>query len=210
MPYPAWLRPSAKGYGKPYPYMTGEETMKKDEKQKQVEALRDELARAKSVLLSGFEGLTVAQDTDLRGKVAKAGAKYRVVKNSLIERASQGSALESVASKLRGTTSLAYTQSDPVGLAKIITAYAKENPVLVFKTGIVEGRVVSLADLNALASLPSREALLSKVLYLVKSPAQKVASALAGMARSLVCVIQQGVKEKKFSEGMAPSGITNP
>jgi len=210
LPYPAWLRPSAKGYGKPYPYMTGEETMKKDEKQKQVEALRDELARAKSVLLSGFEGLTVAQDTDLRGKVAKAGAKYRVVKNSLIERASQGSALESVASKLRGTTSLAYTQSDPVGLAKIITAYAKENPVLVFKTGIVEGRVVSLADLNALASLPSREALLSKVLYLVKSPAQKVASALAGMARSLVCVIQQGVKEKKFSEGMAPSGITNP
>jgi len=172
--------------------------MKKDEKQKQAEALRDELAKAKSVLLSGFEGLTVAQDTDLRGKVASAGAKYRVVKNSLIERASQGSALESVASKLRGTTSLAYTHSDPVGLAKIITAYAKENPVLVFKTGVVEGRVVSMADLNALASLPSREALLSKVLYLVKSPAQRAASALAGVARSLVYVIQQGVQQNRF------------
>jgi large subunit ribosomal protein L10 len=183
--------------------------MKKDEKQKQVEALRDELAKAKSVLLSGFEGLKVAQDADLRGKVAKAGAKYRVVKNSLIERASQGSALESVAGKLRGTTSLAYTHSDPVGLAKIITAYAKENPVLVFKTGVVEGRVVSLADLNALASLPSREALLSKVLYLVKSPAQSAASALAGVARGLVCVIQQGVKEKKFSENAA-NPVTRP
>jgi len=175
--------------------------MKKDEKQKQAEALRDELAKAKSVLLSGFEGLTVAQDADLRGKIAKAGAKYRVVKNSLIERASQGSALESVASKLRGTTSLAYTDSDPLGLARIITAYAKENPVLVFKAGVVEGRVVSMADLNALASLPSREALLSKVLYLIKAPAQNAASALAGVARSLVSVIQEGVKEKKFSGG---------
>jgi len=182
--------------------------MKKDEKQKQTEALRAELAKAMSVLLSGFEGLTVAQDTDLRGKVAKVGGKYRVVKNSLIERAFQGSALESVASKLRGTTSLAYTHTDPVGLAKIMAAYAKENPVLVFKTGVVEGRVVSMAELNALASLPSRETLLSKVLYLVKSPAQNAASALAGVARSLVYVIQQGVKEKRFSEGVAPGGIT--
>jgi large subunit ribosomal protein L10 len=172
--------------------------MKKDDKQKQAEELREELAKAKSVLLSGFEGLTVAQDTDLRGRVAKVGAKYRVVKNSLIERATQGSALESVTSRLRGTTSLAYTHSDPVGLAKIITAYAKENPVLVFKTGVVEGRVVSMADLNALANLPSREALLSKVLYLIKSPAQSAASALAGVARSLVYVIQQGVKENRF------------
>jgi large subunit ribosomal protein L10 len=182
--------------------------MKKDEKQKQAEVLRDELAKAKSVLMSGFEGLTVAQDTDLRSRVAKVGAKYRVVKNSLIERASQGSPLEPVTRDLRGTTSLAYTESDPVGLAKIMTAYAKENPILVFKSGVVEGRVVSLADLNALANLPSREALLSKVLYLVRSPAQGVASALAGVARGLVCVIEQGVKEKKFSESAGPQGIT--
>ncbi len=175
--------------------------MKKDEKQKQAEALREELAKAKGVVLSGFEGITVAQDTDLRGKVAKAGAKYRVVKNSLIERAAQGTPIEPVAKKVRGTTSLAYTDSDPVGLAKIITAYAKENPILVFKTGVVEGRVVSMADLNALASLPSREMLLSKVLFLIKSPAQRVASTLAGVARNLAYVIQQGVQEKKFSEG---------
>jgi large subunit ribosomal protein L10 len=184
--------------------------MKKDEKQKQAEALRDELAKAKSVLLSGFEGITVAQDTDLRAKMAKAGAKYRVLKNSLIERACQGTSLESVAGKLRGTTSLAYTNSDPVSLARIITAYAKENPVLIFKTGVVEGRVVLMADLTALASLPSRETLLSKVLYLIKLPAQGTASALAGVARSLAYVLQQGVKEKKFSEGAAPSSVATP
>jgi large subunit ribosomal protein L10 len=172
--------------------------MKKDEKQKQAEALREELAKAKGVLLSGFEGITVAQDTDLRGKVAKAGAKYRVVKNSLIERAAQGTPMEPLAKKLRGTTSLAYTGTDPVGLAKVITSYAKENPILVFKAGVVEGRVVSMADINALASLPSREMLLSKVLFLIKSPAQRAASTLAGVARNLAQVIQQGVQENRF------------
>jgi large subunit ribosomal protein L10 len=179
--------------------------MKKDEKQ-QAEALREELAKAKGLLLSGFEGITVAQDTDLRGKVAKAGAKYRVVKNSLIERAAQGTAIEPLAKKLRGTTSLAYTQTDPVGLAKVITSYAKENPILVFKTGMVEGRVISMVDLNALASLPSREMLLSQVLFLIKSPAQRAASALAGAGRNLAYVIQQGVQERKFAEGVEASG----
>lgn len=175
--------------------------MKKDEKQKKVERLREELTKAKTVLLSGFEGITVAQDTDLRTRVAKAGAKYQVVKNSLIERAAQGTSMEPAAKRLQGTTSLAYTDSDPVALAKAVTTYAKENPILVFKTGMVEGRVISMGELNALASLPSRETLLSKALYLIKAPAQRTASTLAGVARNLAYVIQQGVQEKKFSQG---------
>ena len=81
-----------------------------------------------------------------------------------------------------------------------MTEYAKENPLLVFKSGVVEGRVVSLADLNALATLPSKEQLYSKVLFLINSPAQRVASTLSGVARNLAYVIQQGVKEKKFQE----------
>lgn len=174
--------------------------MKKDEKQKQAEALRQELAKARSVFLSGFEGLHVAEDTRLRRQIAKLGANYKVVKNSLIERAAPGTSVELVAKKLRGTTSLAYTDSSPVELAKILIAYAKENPALVFKAGVVEGRVVSLADLNAIATLPPLESLQSKILFLVNSPAQRVASALAGVARNLAVVIQQGVKEKKFSE----------
>jgi len=175
--------------------------MKKEEKQKQAEALRRELERAKGVLLSGFEGLTVAQDTQLRDRIAKAGGKYRVVKNSLIERAAQGTPVAPVAQKLRGTTSLAFTETDPVAMAKIITAYAKENPALVFKTGVVEGRVVALADLALITSLPSREALFSKVLFLINAPAQRLASTVAGVARNLAYVIQQGVQEKRFKEG---------
>ena len=177
--------------------------MKREEKQKKAEELHGELGKAKGVLLSSFEGLTVAQDTTLRVRIAKAGGKHRVVKNSLIERAAEGTPVEPVAQKLRGTTALTYTESDPVTLAKIITAYAKENPALVFKTGVVEGRVISMADLAALSSLPSREALFSKVLFLINSPGQRLASVMAGVARNLVVVIQQGVEQKKFKDAAA-------
>jgi large subunit ribosomal protein L7/L12 len=174
--------------------------MTRDEKQNHAKALHQTLEKARAVILSGFEGITVAQDAELRRKITQAGARYQVMKNSLIERASQGTAAEPVAKKLRGTTSLAYTEADPVALAKALTAYSKENPVLVFRAGVVEGRVVSLADLGAVASLPSREALFSKVLYLVNSPAQRLASVLSAVARKLAYVIQQGAKENKFKE----------
>lgn len=177
--------------------------MKKEDKEKQAEALRQELANANTVLFSGFEGLTVAQDSDLRSKISKTGARYKVVKNTTIERAAKGTPAEPATRNLRGTTSLAYGQTDPVALAKIITAYAKENPALVFKIGVVEGRVIALADLASIATLPSREALFSKVLFLLNSPAQRLASTLAGVARNLAYVIQQGVTEKKFKEEAA-------
>jgi large subunit ribosomal protein L10 len=173
--------------------------MNKGEKRQKAEALHQELEKSRTVILSGFEGITVAQDFDLRRRVARIGAKYKVVKNSLIERASQGTPLEPATKELSGTTSLAYAQEDSVALAKVLTAYARENPLLKFKSGVVEGRVVSLVDLNALATLPSKEQLFSKVLFLIKSPAQRVASTLSGVARNLAYVIQQGVKESKFS-----------
>ncbi|MBZ5514364.1 MAG: 50S ribosomal protein L10 [Acidobacteriia bacterium] len=174
--------------------------MKREDKQKQAEALHAELERARTVILSGFEGITVAQDTELRRKVASTGGRYEVVKNTLVERAAKGTPVEAVAAKLRGTTSLAYTTTDPVALAKTLTAYAKENPKLVFKAGVVEGRVVALKDLEAIASLPAREALLAKVLFLLNSPAQRLAGAFSAVARNLAFVVQQGVKENKFKE----------
>jgi large subunit ribosomal protein L10 len=174
--------------------------MNKDEKRQKAEALHQELEKSRTVILAGFEGITVAQDFELRRKIAQVGAKYKVVKNSLIERASQGTPVEPVARELSGTTSLAYTQEDPVALAKVVTAYAKENPLIKFKSGVVEGRVVSMADLSIVANLPAKEELLSRALFLINSPARNVALALAGVARKLVVVIQQAVKEKKFRE----------
>lgn len=174
--------------------------MKRDEKQKKAEALREELQKAKTVILSGFEGTTVAQDTELRRKVAETGARYQVVKNSVVERAAQGTSLEPVAQKLRGTTSLAYTAADPVSLAKALTAHAKGNPALVFKAGVVEGRVVALQDLEMIASLPSRDDVFARVLFMLNAPAQRLAGTVSAVARDLAFVIQQGVKEKKFKE----------
>jgi len=142
----------------------------------------------------------VAQDFELRRRITQVGAKYKVVKNSLIERASQGTPLEPAAKALKGTTSVAYTELDAVALAKALTAYAKENPVLKFKSGVVEGRVVPMADLGMVANLPAKEELLSKALYLMKAPARNVAVALAGVGRKLAVVIQQAVKENKFRE----------
>ena len=174
--------------------------MKREDKHRQAESLHEELLKARTVILSGFEGITVAQDSELRRKVAQTGAKYKVVKNSLIERAAKGTPAEAVAQKLRGTTSLALTESDPVSLAKALSAYAKENPTLVFKAGVVEGRVVAMADLGTIASLPSREELFATVLFLINSPAQRLATTLSGVARNLAFCIQQAVKENKFKE----------
>jgi len=174
--------------------------MDREEKKQQADALHEELTKARGIVLSGFQGIKVSQDFHLRRKVAVTGARYKVVKNSLIERAAKGTPVEPIAQKLAGTTSVALTEADPVSLAKVLTEYAKENPILTFKCGVVEGRVVSLADLTALATLPSKEQLLSKVLFLFNSPAQRVASTLSGVARNLAYVIQQGVKENKFKE----------
>lgn len=174
--------------------------MKKDVKQQKADELKGELSAAETVILSNFEGITVGQDYALRRKLAEIGAKYKVVKNSVIERAAQGTPVEPIATKLKGTTSLAYTATDPAALAKAITAYAKENAVLVFKAGIVQGRVINLDDLQAIAALPSREALFAKVLFLINSPAQRAASVITAVSRNLAYVIQQGVQEKKFKE----------
>jgi large subunit ribosomal protein L10 len=174
--------------------------MDREQKKKSAEELHEELMKARGIVLSGFQGITVAQDFELRRRVAGTGARYKVVKNSLIERAAKGTPVEPIAKKLAGTTSVALTETDPVALAKALTEYAKENPVFTFKSGVVEGRVVNLADFNSLATLPSKEQLLSKVLFLFNSPAQRLASTLSGVARNLAYVISQAVKEKKFQE----------
>jgi large subunit ribosomal protein L10 len=174
--------------------------MTRDEKKKEADLLHEQLQKARGVILSAFQGITVGQDYELRRKIAEVGGNYKVVKNTLIERAAQGTTAEPAAKKLVGTTSVAYTETDPVALAKALTAYAKENPVLTFKSGLVEGRVVSLEELVAISTLPSKEELFARALFVIKSPAQRVASAVSGVARNLAAVVQQAVKEEKFRE----------
>src|SRR5262245_56712428 len=172
----------------------------KGKKQEELNDLKKDLSEAKNLIMAQFQGITVAQDTDLRQKIRATSSKYRVVKNTLAKIAAQGTPVEKVANSLKGPTSIAYNNTDPVALAKALTAYAKANPVFVFKTGIVEGRVVNLDDLNAIAALPSKEELIAKLLFLLNAPAQRIAVATNGVARNLAIVVGQAVEQKKFQE----------
>jgi len=172
----------------------------KNKKQEELDALKKDLAEAKNLIVAQFKGITVEQDTDLRNKIRATGSKYRVVKNTLAKIASKGTPAEGLEKSLTGSTSIAYNNTDPVALAKALTAYAKANPVFVFKAGMVEGRVVNIADLGAIASLPSKEELIVKILFLINSPAQGLATAVNGVARNLAAVVQQAVEKNKFQE----------
>jgi large subunit ribosomal protein L10 len=173
---------------------------KKSEKEKDLEALKKDFERANNIFLTGYEKMTVQQDFELRKIVRGAGGNYRVVKNNLAEKASEGTTAEELMKNLAGMTSMAYTSKDPVALAKALTGYAKTNPAFTFKAGMVEGRVIDIKSIGDLATMPSREAILAKVLFLIQASAQRLVTAIGGVSRNLAVVVDQGVKENKFSQ----------
>jgi large subunit ribosomal protein L10 len=171
---------------------------KKSDKKKDIDALHQDLEQSGNLFVTGYEKLRVDQDFELRKVVRGAGGKYRVIKNNLAEIAAQGTPSEAVLKNLRGMTSLAYTSNDPVALAKALTTYAKTNPSFTFKAGIVEGRAIDVGAITELASMPSKEEIFSKLLYLINAPAQRLVTAMQAVGRNLAVVVDQGVKENKF------------
>ena len=174
---------------------------KKAEKITKAEELRAQLATVSTVILSTFQGITVEQDTSLRRAVEKAGGHYEVVKNTVAERAAAGTPAEGLLKGLKGTNSIAYTKTDPVTLAKILTKVAKDVPAFQFRAGWVEGRVISIQEIHQLALLPSKEELISKIMFLANAPAQRIAMALAALPRNLAVVASEAVKANKFGPG---------
>jgi large subunit ribosomal protein L10 len=171
---------------------------KRKQKVEEAEALNKELATVSTVILSTFQGITVADDTNLRRAVREVGGRYRVVKNRVAERAAQGTPSEPVLKGLKGTNSIAYIETDPVSLAKVLTKIAKDVPAFQFRAGVVEGRVLSIAEIQQLALLPTKEELIGKIMFLLSSPAQRLASAAAGVTRNLAVTVQEAVKAEKF------------
>lgn len=169
-------------------------------KKEQVEKLGGELKNVSSVIVATYSKLTVAKDFELRKALRSTGAKYRVVKNTLAERAGKGTKIEEALKNLEGVTSIAYTSGDPVVLAKALAKYAKDNPEFTFKAGLVEGRVISIKEIEALASMPSKGEICSKLLFLLNAPAQRLVTAMKAVGRNLAVVVDQGVQEKKFKE----------
>src|SRR3989440_11931527 len=169
-------------------------------KQEQVEKLGTELKKVSSVIVATYSKLTVAQDYELRKTLRSSGAKYRVVKNTLAERAAKGTKAEEVLKGVSGVTSIAYTEGDPVALAKALAKYAKENPEFSFKVGVVEGRVITVKEIESLATMPSKDELYSKLLFLLNAPSQRLVTAMNAVGRNLAVVVDQGVQQKKFKE----------
>jgi large subunit ribosomal protein L10 len=172
----------------------------KGKKKEELDALKKDLEQAKNLFVAQFQGMTVLQDTELRQKIRDTKSKYRVVKNTLAKKAAEGTPVEGVSKSFDGSTAIAYNANDPVSLAKALTAYAKTNPLFVFKAGMVEGRVINLGDITSIAAMPSKEELIAKLLFLINSPAQRLAVALNGVARNLAVVMKQAVEQKKFHE----------
>ncbi|MGA2355678.1 MAG: 50S ribosomal protein L10 [Terriglobales bacterium] len=166
----------------------------------QVEKLGGELKNASSMIVATYSKLTVTQDVELRKALRPTGAKYRVVKNTLAERAGKGTKVEQALTNLQGVTSIAYTEGDPVALAKALAKYVKDNPEFSFKAGVVEGRVISVKEIESLATMPSKEELYSKLLFLLNAPSQRLVTAMNAVGRNLAVVVGQGVEQKKFKE----------
>jgi large subunit ribosomal protein L10 len=167
-------------------------------KMEQVEKLREEFQTASHAVVGTFSKLTVQKDFELRKAVRSAGGHYRVVKNTLAERAAEGTKVEQAMKGLAGVTSIAYTGGDPVALAKALSKYAKDNPEYTFKAGIVDGNVIAIKDIDALASMPSKQEIHSKLLFLMSAPAQRLVTVMNAIGRDLAVVINQGVEKNKF------------
>jgi len=176
----------------------------KVKKAEKVALLAKELEGSTSAIVGTFAKLTVAQDYSLRGVVRGAGGRYRVLKNKLAARASRGTGVEAALQGLKGVSSVAYTSGDPVALAKALSAWVKDNSEFTFKLGIVEGKVITVEEVGQLATMPGKEELYAKLLFLIQSPAQRLATVLNATGRDLAVVLNQGVEKEKFTGAAAP------
>ena len=170
----------------------------KAKKNEKVELLATELEHSTTAIVGTFAKLTVAKDFELRKVIREAGGKYRVVKNKLAPIAGKGTKVEAALKGLKGVNSVAFTAGDPVALAKVFAKWAGDNAEFSFKLGIVDGKLLDAAEVKALATMPGKEELFSKLLFLINAPAQRLATVLNATGRDLAVVLGQGVEKEKF------------
>lgn len=181
----------------------------RETKQKDLTALTESLAASKSAMLVSFTGLTVAKDQEFRNSLREAGAKYEVVKNTLARIAVKGTQFEEVSEHFKGVTAIAWTENDPVVLSKAISKFMKDNAdIYTFKTGVVDGKVVDFKQLTTIASLPSKEELISKLLYVLNAQAQRIVTVINAVPRNLAVVVDQIGKQEGRAAGAAPGSKT--
>jgi large subunit ribosomal protein L10 len=177
----------------------------KAKKAVKIEQLTHELEGSTSAIIGTFAKLTVSQDFELRKVVRSAGGRYRVVKNKLAARASKGTKIEQALQGLKGVSSVAYTSGDPVALAKALSTWMVENAEFTFKLGIVDGHVITVEEVKQLATMPSKEQIFSKLLFLINAPAQRLVTVMNAVGRDVAVVLNQAVEKGKFAAPAAPA-----
>ena len=179
-------------------------------KTEKVKKLAAELEHSTSAIIGTFKGLTASKDFELRKTVRGAGGSYHVVKNKLAARAGEGTKIENALKGLKGVSSVAYTSGDPVALAKALSTWVKDNAEFTFKLGIIDGKVIDVREIGELATMPGKEELFSKLLFLINSPAQRLATVINATGRDLAVVINQGVEKGKFAGPAAAAAPAAP
>jgi large subunit ribosomal protein L10 len=173
----------------------------REQKQRDLDALAEQFQSASAGMLIGFKKLTVAKDQELRRQLREAGATYQVVKNTLARKAADGTPFAQAEEHFKGVTALALAEGDPVQLSKAISKFVKDNPdVFSFKAGVVQGRVVALQDVEAIATLPSKEELIAKIMFLINAQAQRLATVISAVPRNLAVVVGQVAEQKGGAE----------
>lgn len=182
----------------------------RETKAKDLAALTESLQNSKSAMVISFTGLTVSKDQEFRSSLREAGAKYQVVKNTLARIAVKGTEFEQASEAFTGVTAIAWTENDPVVLSKAIAKFMKDNAnVYTFKTGVVDGSLVDFEQLKTIASLPSKEELISKLLYVLNAQAQRIVTVINAVPRDLAVVIKQ-IGEKEDRVAAAPPSEAAP
>jgi len=175
--------------------------LSKSKKNEKVKQLASELETSTSAIIGTFTGLTAAKDFELRKTIRAAGGRYHVVKNKLAAKSAQGTKVEKALQGLKGVSSVAYTSGDPVALAKALSTWVKDNAEFTFKLGIVDGKVINVQEIQSLATLPGKEELFSKLLFLINAPATRLATVINATGRNLAVVVNQAVEQNKFEAG---------
>jgi len=164
----------------------------RETKQRDLAAITESLANSKSAMVVSFTKLTVQKDQEFRNSLREAGAQYQVVKNTLARIAVKGTQFEQATDAFKGVTAIAWTDNDPVILSKAITKFMKDNAdTYTFKSGVVDGKLVDLAQVTTIASLPSKEELISKLLFVLNAQAQRIVTVINAVPRDLAIVIKQ-------------------
>ena len=179
----------------------------RDTKAKDLAVLTDSLANSTSAMVVSFSKLTVTKDQEFRSRLREAGAEYSVVKNTLARIAVKGTQFEDATEHFKGVTAIAWTQNDPVILSKAISKFMKDNAdIYTFKAGVVDGKLVDLIQLTTIANLPSKEELISKLMWVLNSSAQGIVTVINAVPRDLAVVIKQ-IGEQEGRDAGTPAAV---